>query len=109
MFLAIYLEFAKLSERNFGGIAVGKAASEVTTNFCRSRGVPKKCVCQPSKLLQIFAARTLRSFLCLLLLKGFICFFLQITIRPDLRKQQKSPKAALKLPLMICPSLYGSK
>ena len=34
MFLAIYLEFAKLSERNFEGIAVGKAASEVTTNFC---------------------------------------------------------------------------
>ena len=29
--LAIYLEFAKLSERNFGGIAVGKAASEGTT------------------------------------------------------------------------------
>ncbi len=30
MFLAIYLEFATFSERNFGGIAVGKAASEVT-------------------------------------------------------------------------------
>ena len=38
MFWAIYLEFAKLSERNFEGIAVGKAASEVTTNFC-PRGV----------------------------------------------------------------------
>ena len=34
MFLAIYLEFAQFSERNFGGIAIGKAASEVTTNFC---------------------------------------------------------------------------
>lgn len=30
MFLAIYLEFATFSERNFGGIAVGKAASEIT-------------------------------------------------------------------------------
>lgn len=38
MFLAIYLEFATFSERNFGGIAVGKAASEVTTNFCRRQG-----------------------------------------------------------------------
>ena len=36
MFLAIYLEFATFSERNFGGIAVGKAASEITTNFCKS-------------------------------------------------------------------------
>ena len=31
MILPVYLEFAKLSERNFGGIDIVKAESEVTT------------------------------------------------------------------------------
>ena len=70
MFLAIYLEFAQFSERNFGGIAIGKAASEVTTNFC-PRGVPKKCVCRcPRRYIFPLHPTPYTCFICLCLLKG---------------------------------------
>lgn len=50
MFLAIYLEFATFGERNFGGIAVGKAASEITY----IHGPRNNRALVAKKLLQIF-------------------------------------------------------